>query len=128
VAATAAGSNGNGSGSATATPSPTATPQPALVAGLRDDLQGTATQDPDGALRVTLDDRTNPVLHLVVVVQSDQTATLTVTRSGATVCSVPARVGEGVAAICAGIEVRLDLQQTDGGGVVGRMTTRTAGQ
>lgn len=110
--------------SGTAAPSPTATPPPSLVAGLRDSLRGTATTDPGGALRVTLDDQTNPVIHLVLVVQNDNTANLTVTRSGATVCDTPAQVGRGVAALCSGLEVRLELQQTDDGGVIGQMTTR----
>ncbi len=137
LAAQGAGSGpGSGSGSAAAggtaaspapQASPPATPRPELVAGLRDDLAGTATQQSNGALRVSLDDRTNPSIRLVLVVQSDDSAQLTVTRGGATVCDVAAQVGRGVSAICGTVEVRLQLQQTDDGGVVGRLTTRTPG-
>jgi len=121
------GARGSTSGQGAPAPTATPTPAPSLVAGLRDMLQGTTGNDPGGALRVTLDDTTNPSIHLVLVVQTDNTATLTVTRSGSTVCAVPAQVGRGVVAVCDSLEVRLELQQTDDGGVVGQMTTRAGG-
>jgi len=113
------------SGPAAPTPAPTPAP-PTLVAGLRDRLNGSATQDQGGGLRVDLADQTNPSVHLLVVLTADQQATLTVTRSGAQVCQVPAQVARGVSAVCGNVVVRLALEQADDGGVVGEMTTRAA--
>lgn len=100
---------------------------PTLVAGLRDRLNGSATQDQGGGLRVDLADQTNSGIHLLVVLDASQQATLTVTRDGAQVCQVPAQVDRGVSAVCGSVVVRLALQQSDDGGVFGEMTTGAAG-
>jgi sulfoxide reductase heme-binding subunit YedZ len=114
----------SGTSPASATPAPTSAP--ALAAGLNDQLTGTAVQN-GSTVQVSLTDSRDPkMLISIAVVGNAATGQLTITESGATVCSATASVIQDVLATCGSTAVDVGLTQQADGTIAGQMTTRAA--
>jgi len=102
----------------------TAAPAPTLAAGLDDRLTGSIAQTATTVV-ATLADSRDSTLHLVIRANADGTGTVTVLRSGTTICSTPATIGTDTASGQCG-HVRLDIQLVagTGGAIGGTLVTR----
>lgn len=101
----------------------------ALAVGLRDQLQGTVTQN-GGGLRLDLRDVSNSAIQIIVTLADSQasTGTLEVRQNGQTLCSSSASIAQQVTASCAGTIVTIGaLQQQDDGTITGVMLTGSQG-
>jgi len=101
----------------------------ALTVGLRDQLQGTLTEN-GGGLRLDLRDVSNSAIRIIVTVADSQasTGTLEVRQNGQTLCSSSASIAQEVSASCAGTIVTIGaLQQLDDGAITGVMLTGSRG-
>ena len=115
-----------GSGSAT-TPSPSASAQPELAAGLDDSLGGTV-QRAATAVTVNLTDQRDPAIQVTIVADADGSGTLTVFRSGQTVCTAAASFGSSVSGQCGAVLVNVQVFTQGATGVAGTLITQKAGQ
>jgi sulfoxide reductase heme-binding subunit YedZ len=111
--------------------SPGATPTPtpaALPAGLRDSLRGTVQSLDSGGLRISLADRRDPSLGIIVTTSDAQATTVQVEAfiNGQSVCSGAAQVtDQAITAPCNGVAIQLiNLSQGDDNQVTGDLVTQ----
>ena len=102
----------------------TATPVPRRPGGFSDHLVGVAVRDPSGHVEVSLRDDVDPALTLAVTPPaSTQTLpVVTVARAGRTVCSVPARAGASLYAVCGTTRMTIALFYSPSG-LTGTLST-----
>jgi len=117
----AGSSSGN---SPPASPSP-GTPNGGLATGLDDPLTGRLQQSA-GAETVTLTDESDPSLQITITANLDGTGSLTVTRSGATVCNAPATIGQSVTARCGAVTVGVQVARQPSGTINGTLVTQAS--
>jgi sulfoxide reductase heme-binding subunit YedZ len=116
---------GAGTGPATTTsPSPA---QPALAAGLDDSLAGTV-QRAANAVTVTLTDQRDPAIQVTIVAGADGSGTLSVYRSGQTICTSAASIGSAVSGQCGAVLVNVQVFTQGPTGAVGTLTTQKVGE
>jgi methionine sulfoxide reductase heme-binding subunit len=97
-----------------------------LAAGLSDPLSGSLVQSTTSAT-ATMTDTRDSTLHLVILANADGSGSMTVTRSGATICSSPATISGAVAtARCGSVQASVQIFQ-NGASIGGTLTTRLAG-
>ncbi len=102
----------------------TAAPVPTLPAGLDDQLTGSITQSATSVV-ATLADSRDSTLHLVIRANADGSGTVTVVRSGTTICSGPATIGTDTATgQCGHVGVDIQLVAGTGGAIGGTLVTR----
>jgi sulfoxide reductase heme-binding subunit YedZ len=116
--------SGGGGSAAAATPIPA---QPTLAAGLDDSLGGTLQRGAN-AVTVNLTDQRDPAIQLTIVASADGSGTLTVSRSGQTICSSAASFGSAVTGQCGAILVNVQVFTQGDTGVGGTLTTQKVGQ
>jgi sulfoxide reductase heme-binding subunit YedZ len=109
------------------TPAGTPAPVAALTAGLNDPLVGSLVRSPTNAT-ATLTDSRDRTLQVVIVANANGTGTLTVRRSGASVCVAPATIGNsGVTARCGAILATIQVVDQGNGSASGTLATQRAG-
>lgn len=97
-----------------------------LPAGLRDQLQGSLTQDSGGGLRLDLQDVPDSSLRVLVSVADSQasTATVQVLRNGQSICNSSVPITQQLSATCGTTRLTLQsLQQQSGSQVQGLLVT-----
>ena len=100
-----------------------------LSAGLDDTLQGTAPQDDGTTTRVTLTDVRDPALLVALAVPDDAaatSATVTLTRGGAPVCTVQTPLTAPLSGRCGPVDISISLSSGRRGAVTGEMITTDA--
>lgn len=123
--AKAAGTPANLLAGATAvktSPSASGSPAP-LQAGLNDRLTGSVVSSAT-AVTARLTDSRDTALQLVIVDNADGSGTMSVTRSGTSVCTSAATIGDAVTARCGSVLVSVQVFDAGGGSVGGTLTTR----
>ena len=108
----------SGAGTATIPPAPT------LAAGLDDQLTGSIAKSATTVV-ATLADARDSTLQLVIVANQDGSGNLTVTRSGATICSARATIGtDSASGQCGRVQVDIQLVAGTGRALGGTLVTR----
>lgn len=101
--------------------------QPALPAGLNDQLSGSATRGAT-SVTVTLQDNTDPSLRVQIVANQSGAGRLVITRNGATLCATSASIGQAVSAQCGSVAVQVQVFDQGSGSVGGTLVTRLVGR
>jgi sulfoxide reductase heme-binding subunit YedZ len=125
---------GSAVGAASPSPAPVAAgPSPgsqgAVPVGLSVRVRGSAVQNADGSTTLTLTDESSQNLQVVlsVPVAGGSALQLTLSQSGAGLCSTAASFDGGVVtATCGATQLTLALRSSDDGGIRGTMTTVAA--
>jgi hypothetical protein len=77
---------------------------------------------------VNLTDQRDPAIQLTIVASADGSGTLTVSRSGQTICSSAASFGSAVTGQCGATLVNVQVFTQGDTGVGGTLTTQKVGQ
>ena len=94
------------------------------MVGLNDQLTGSIVQSAASATATMVDTR-DSTLHVIIVASADGSGTLTATRSGTTVCTAPATIGNSaITAQCGGVLVTVQVFNGGAGAVTGTLTTQ----
>jgi len=97
-----------------------------LSAGMNDPLIGRLVRS-TASVTATLTDSHDSALRLVIVANADGSGTLTITRSGGSVCQVAATIGNtSVSARCGAILAMVQIFDQGDGSIGGTLTTQKA--